>query len=125
MGKVADRLGRGVPGGLGNRLCIAPLTGQVRQVWRIDHWTSSTHMMVTLTGVILGTKMTAGDSGESGKGVIRVVNSFACKMGSSWRYLPAEAFYSGGNDPGGGHWPVGVHEVARGKGFWAEGKGGP
>ena len=64
--------------------------------------------------------MTAGDSGESGKGVMRVVNSFACKMGSSWREIsgqqrpfiqvimtqdiwPAEAFYSGDNDPGRGH----------------------
>ena len=39
-----------------------------------------------------------------------------------------EAFYSGGNDPGGGHWPVGVHEVARGGGVpdrgeeWALGR---
>ena len=47
-------------------------------------------MMVTLIGVILGTKMTAGDSGESGKGVMRVVNSFACKMGSSWREISGQ-----------------------------------
>lgn len=37
----------------------------------------------------MGTKMTAGDSGESGKGVIRVVNSFACKMGS-WREISGQ-----------------------------------
>lgn len=51
---------------------------------------SSTHMTVALIGVILGTKVTAGDSGESGKGVIRVPNSFACKMGSSWREISGQ-----------------------------------
>lgn len=82
--------GCSVPEGLRNQLCTALSTGQVRQVWRIDHWTFSTHMTVTSIGVILGTKVTAGDSGESGKGVIRVASSFACKMGSSWREISGQ-----------------------------------
>lgn len=43
-------------GGSGDHLCPRLLTGQVRQVWRTNHWTSSMDMMVTLTGVVSGTK---------------------------------------------------------------------